>query len=854
MAGGHQHRGRRTAPRIPRSAVPAGEVVEVEILADHNEEVRATEDHFKAAKTVKDHNRRIMQQIRWVQAHYPEYAEQVVVELTDEQKADTGRYHKSTHDFLYQNLNVLVAKSFLAAHKFKPGKFTQDGTPIHYSYSHLRKFHDAIIHGATRQGVPLPEVYEIEMRNYLDSMLKEKTKAKKAGQTEEREADAISFELYRLLCKLAIKTSNMFLWAFTVMQWNCMARSVNIDDMTFAQISLGTDSLVVEYCDSKADQKGERTSPKNCYSNPFDFNVCIFTALGCFFCINEETWTTQKDTLFRSRNSKQGSAAHKYCNQIQKLYRDNQQMVEEYVRAGHFNPHGTRKGAAVCASSGTTLPASLAAIANRGEWSIGMMFEIYLGFAEPGDQYLGRLLAGLLPNSEEFAAIPPHFSAGMENEHIREAMHLCFNGIMAEREGVIREEGQTAQEHHEQVITSLRANTKSFLLRCLAAMVHHSDALKEVICANPGHCFGSIPLFTHPTLLTNLKPLVTTKPSDRIRMATGIPPHVEAMTKINELAELIREEREERRQHYEEIKQTVGDKIEEIAIQHGNITRPAVIQLFNDFSSRFENTISNKIDGVLESVLARTGHSASQNNENSTNNSFGSEESTITDSMNYTLWSYKGKFWHVPESFVLPNGVKRKRAWEFWLKGVTLEDGKRIRPFRFFKPSLLPKKIATKFKVEWQPILKKMSATPGLELSADSNAFDSAAIETTFAMATQHLKSSTCSFLWKKKNSIIENWSVASWSSNTQRSYIMKHGSESDKANLPSSTRYNNPHRRKRTVKRKRQSGSGGSHSSVRRRVENSTVTINSDSDDTETESDEPSTVENSTTDNVAAV
>lgn len=177
MAGGQG--GRRSAPRIPRSAVPADEVIEVDILDGHNEEIRATEDHFKAAKTVKDHNRRIMQQVRWVQQHYPEYADQVVVELTDEQKADTGRYYKSTHDFLYQKLNVKVAKSFLAAHKFKPGKFNSNGVPIHYSYSHLRKFHDAVIHGATRQKVPLPEIYELEMKNYLDSMLKEKTKAKK---------------------------------------------------------------------------------------------------------------------------------------------------------------------------------------------------------------------------------------------------------------------------------------------------------------------------------------------------------------------------------------------------------------------------------------------------------------------------------------------------------------------------------------------------------------------------------------------------------------------------------------------------------------------------------------------------
>ena len=82
------------------------------------------------------------------------------------------------------------------------------------------------------------------------------------------------------------------------------------------------------------------------------------------------------------------------------------------------------------ASSGTTLPASLAAIANRGEWTVSMMFDIYLGFAEPGDQYLGRLLAGLDPNKAEFATLPPHFVEGMENEYISEAMNLCFKGIM----------------------------------------------------------------------------------------------------------------------------------------------------------------------------------------------------------------------------------------------------------------------------------------------------------------------------------------------------------------------------------------------------------------------------------------
>ena len=128
--------------------------------------------------------------------------------------------------------------------------------------------------------------------------------------------------------------------------------------------------------------------------------------------MNDESWTSRRDSIFRNRGKEVGSSSNRYCEQLKKMYKKNKLLIEEFVRSGHFNPHGKRKGAAVCASSGTTLPASLAAIANRGEWMLGMTFDVYLGFAEPGDQYLGRILAGLLPNSSEFAAIPPHFKCG----------------------------------------------------------------------------------------------------------------------------------------------------------------------------------------------------------------------------------------------------------------------------------------------------------------------------------------------------------------------------------------------------------------------------------------------------------
>jgi hypothetical protein len=777
-------------------AATTEQITQVEIRAEHTQEIRETEDHFKSAKTVKDHNRRIMEMIRWVKAEYVEYSNEAIIELTEEQKADKKRYHNSTHDFKYRTINVEVIKAFLSKKKYHPNRTTRDGKPVHYSFSHLRKFQDAILFGAHRAKVPLPEIYEMEMKSYIDSIKKEKTKAKKRGETDEREADPISFELYSLLCKYAIEKGDMFVWAFTVVQWSCMARSVSIDDLTFGQISLGTDSVVIQYCDSKADQKGERTSPKNCYANPFDYKVCIFTALACFFCINDESWSSQKDTIFRNRKASPGTASHRYCNAIRKIYNENKATINEFVRAKHFNAHGTRKGAAICASSGTTLPASLAAIANRGEWTISMMFEIYLGFAEPGDQYLGRLLAGLLPNSSTFAALPPHFTCGMENEHVAEAMNSCFIGIIDQVSDEFEGGGNSDN--------SLRANTKGLLLRCLASLVHHSDSLKQIIDTHPGHPFASIPLFSRaPTLLSELKKLVTTEPSERVRMATGIPPHVEAMSKLDDLYKLIKEEREERRQHYEEIKNAIGDKIGEIAEENGQLTRPAVEKLFEDFGRRFENKVTEKIDQVLRSVVQEQ-----QPGTNTETNRVGViEESDEMGVGGFQLWNYDGKFWQVPKDFALPGRTKRKRAWELWISGMTVgTNGDRIRPFRQLKPPMMPKKVRSRFKTEWQPILKKMEAAPEMNLPRRATEINATVIDTTFVIGTLYLKE-ICSFLWEKERSIIENWSVASWSTYTQRNYILKNGNASDIAKLPTETRFNSPHRRKRTIKKRKHDG-----------------------------------------------
>ena len=56
------------------------------------------------------------------------------------------------------------------------------------------------------------------------------------GKLEETEADPIIFELYRIWCKYEIETGDIFVWAYTVLKWSCMARPIFIDDLAFSVI------------------------------------------------------------------------------------------------------------------------------------------------------------------------------------------------------------------------------------------------------------------------------------------------------------------------------------------------------------------------------------------------------------------------------------------------------------------------------------------------------------------------------------------------------------------------------------------------------------------------------------------
>ena len=124
-----------------------------------------------------------------------------------------------------------------------------------------------------------------------------------------------------------------------------------------------------------------------------------------------------------------GTASSRYCKKMIDSTQTMEERVKQHIRLDHCNPYGIRKGSATHATSGTTVPPPLTSVFLRGEWSMGVMQDIYWKFCQIGDQCLGRVIAGLDPNSSTFDTLPPHFIKGLEDENIKEAFDMSFSSV-----------------------------------------------------------------------------------------------------------------------------------------------------------------------------------------------------------------------------------------------------------------------------------------------------------------------------------------------------------------------------------------------------------------------------------------
>ena len=138
-----------------------------------------------------------------------------------------------------------------------------------YTRTHIRKMNGAILFGARTVKQILSSSYYSEMDSFLTSFKKEIADARSHGNVDEMSDDPISLSLFRLILMWAIERGNIvFVWVWTILQWNLMARSISIDPLVLHNISVSEDHFVICHDSTKSDKEGEKTHNKAVYCNP----------------------------------------------------------------------------------------------------------------------------------------------------------------------------------------------------------------------------------------------------------------------------------------------------------------------------------------------------------------------------------------------------------------------------------------------------------------------------------------------------------------------------------------------------------------------------------------------------------
>ena len=106
----------------------------------------------------------------------------------------------------------------------------------------------------------------------------------------------------------------------------------------------------------------------------------------------------------------------RFSKVLRKCLEDNEAAFNDLgVDIDDIGSHSSRKGAATYCSTGSTVSPPMASICLRAGWSMGPVKEKYIHYEKAGDQYVGRVVAGLNVNSTDFAVSPPYFNFPVED-------------------------------------------------------------------------------------------------------------------------------------------------------------------------------------------------------------------------------------------------------------------------------------------------------------------------------------------------------------------------------------------------------------------------------------------------------
>ena len=333
------------------------------------------------------------------------------------------------------------------------------------------------------------------------------------------------------------------------------------------------------------------------------------------------------------------------------------------------------------------------------------------------------------------------------------------------------------------------------LLRCFACVIYHVDNLIDTMVKIPGHDFTKLSLLHDHQLIAQLKPLVTTDPTEGIMtVATGIPPHIELAKQVVKVLDATTDIAHKFDGQTTNLIQAVKDAIENKAWESGHVTGTKLVEILNEFQSTQLKAVDERLNGVRKEFARAMNGGAAPPPADANNAAIAPSRNA---GVSYTFM-YDGKFYAVPKNFQFPK-PKLREAVRFWLCGqsVSANGQQRVKPFKDLQNMLPTNKLKNSYKLSWKKVFAFLD--DGVVFPSNSSLTEEQ-IDKTYNHCIDYLKSRVSYCFAGDKNPVTE-WGLSTWANRLSQSTIENKGTASDKEKLPPLTNRNKP---KGNVKRVR--------------------------------------------------
>jgi hypothetical protein len=548
-----------------------------------------------------------------------------------------------------------------------PGRNLMTVTPQTYQNykSALKWWHEFSCVAMDKIASPWPEDVDSAINRAIASYKRDIGVKKRRGIMTQKEGKRPYNLLgYITICKYFAKMApsgrkytwheGLFAGLFQKLSVNTIGRSDNIDDLLLSNMDWNNDAMVLCFASTKSDQNGEKTSDvKRLYANPFKPELCVILQLAVYTWCKSRTSPSETIHLFDGLNQN-----NRYYAILMEALKDIPQEIDLGCSRSDIGTHSNRKFAESTSASKIDGPSSVQVCLRAGQ-GVGRTQDCYM-YSEPdGDALVGRTVAQLKLDADEFDVIAPHFGTETLQELHTYGWNLILDGY------------NHYPQSFQRVIPFL-----------LASLVYHyyKGHLHQILHIH--HPLFSQRIFTNTALIKMLEKkviLVHAYCNDTHISAEGVPGIIlisreirEFRLKYNETCNVYIQRIEELNSNMKDMYDDLPQKIVNMMLERFQINGVIPVSLtdIRALISEMMMSTSGPYGQILEKLNEISSNQTTSTLCTSSSTTISARESTLSESVGIVYYwrGYDDKVHTVPYGFKFPS-YNVSTMWNLWIFG-----------------------------------------------------------------------------------------------------------------------------------------------------------------------------------------